>query len=126
TLTGTELKGTPYGREIKRRLRILLGQSSTVFTAATETPQFRKSSGGPPPLPPPPKSSRSFAAQTPISLGSDSPPAATSFARHERFVICGFPRQVGELQACIKSCVLDRDVSELCSAMNIDDSSGEL
>lgn len=52
-----DLDGTPYGREIARRLEILLGQSPNIFPAATETPQFPQGSGGPPPpLPPPPKS----------------------------------------------------------------------
>jgi hypothetical protein len=53
----TDLEGTPYGREIARRLEILFGQSPSILSAATETPQFPPGSGGPPPpLPPPPKS----------------------------------------------------------------------
>jgi len=62
TLTGVnmsraDLEGTPYGREIARRLEILIGQSPNIFPAATETPQFPPGSGGAlPPLPPPPKS----------------------------------------------------------------------
>jgi len=52
-----DLEGTPYGREIARRLEILFGQSPNIFPGATETPQFPPGSGGPPPpLPPPPKS----------------------------------------------------------------------
>jgi hypothetical protein len=51
------LEGTPYGREIARRLEILFGQSPNILSVATETPQFPPGSGGaPPPLPPPPKS----------------------------------------------------------------------
>jgi len=43
TLTGVnmsraDLEGTPYGREIARRLEILIGQSPNIFPAATETP----------------------------------------------------------------------------------------
>jgi hypothetical protein len=52
-----DLEGTPYGREIARRLEILFGRAPNIFPAATETPQFPSGSGGPPPsLPPPPKS----------------------------------------------------------------------
>jgi hypothetical protein len=51
------VEGTPYGREIARRLEILFGQSPNILSAATETPQFPPGSGGaPPPLPPAPKS----------------------------------------------------------------------
>jgi len=51
TLTGVnmsraDLEGTPYGREIARRLEILIGQSPNIFPAATETPQFPPGSGG--------------------------------------------------------------------------------
>jgi|SRR5271167_1355069 len=54
-----DLEATPYGREIARRLEILLGQSPNILSAATETSQFPPGSGGPPPpLPPPPKSIR--------------------------------------------------------------------
>jgi hypothetical protein len=52
-----DLEGTPYGREMGRRLQILFGQPANIIPAATETPQFPRGSGGPPPpLPPPPKS----------------------------------------------------------------------
>src|SRR5262249_10535124 len=51
-----ELEGTPYGREMSRRLQILFGQSPGMFTATAETAQFPKNAGAPPPLPPPPKS----------------------------------------------------------------------
>jgi hypothetical protein len=56
-MTRPDLEGTPYGREIARRLEILLGQSPHILSATAETPQFPPASGGPPPsLPPPPKS----------------------------------------------------------------------
>ena len=56
-MSRADLEGTPYGREIARRLGILFGQSANIFPGATETPQFPPGSGGPPPpLPPPPKS----------------------------------------------------------------------
>jgi len=56
-MSRADLEGTPYGREIARRLEILFGQSPSILPAATETPQFPPGSGGPPPpLPPPPKS----------------------------------------------------------------------
>lgn len=60
-LPRADLEGTPYGREITRRLEILFGHSLNIFPAATETLQFQPASGeshasSPPPLPPPPKS----------------------------------------------------------------------
>jgi len=51
-----ELEGTPYGREMARRLEIFFGRPINVIPAATETPQFPRGSGSAPPLPPPPKS----------------------------------------------------------------------
>jgi hypothetical protein len=56
-MSRADLDGTPYGREITRRLDIIFGQAPNIFPAANETPQFPRGSGGPPPpLPPPPKS----------------------------------------------------------------------
>lgn len=56
-MAGAELEGTPYGREMNRRLQILFGQSRSIFMATAETLQFPKNSDWPPPpLPPPPKS----------------------------------------------------------------------
>ncbi len=51
-----ELVGTPYGREIERRLTIE-GFSSNSISEKDETPQFSRPqlTGSPPPLPPPPK-----------------------------------------------------------------------
>jgi hypothetical protein len=54
-----DLDGTPYGREIARRLEILFGQVPDVFPAASETAQYAPpspSTGPRLPLPPPPKS----------------------------------------------------------------------
>lgn len=50
-----ELEGTPYGREIARRLGIFFGRPMNIFPVGTETPQFPRGSGAVP-LPPPPKS----------------------------------------------------------------------
>jgi hypothetical protein len=52
-----DFEGTPYQREMNRRLEILFGKAMNIFPAGVETQQFPRSSGGPPPpLPPPPKS----------------------------------------------------------------------
>jgi hypothetical protein len=52
-----DYEGTPYEREMNRRLEILFGKPTSMFAAGAETQQFPRSSGGPPPsLPPPPKS----------------------------------------------------------------------
>ena len=54
--TRAELKGTAYGKEIDRRLEIMLGTRVDVVSGEKESPQFPRNSGPPPPLPPPPKS----------------------------------------------------------------------
>jgi len=56
-MSRAELEGTPYGKEIQRRLTIE-GFPSNFNNDLKEAPQFsrpRESGGGPPPLPPPPK-----------------------------------------------------------------------
>src|SRR5579864_4437200 len=56
-MSRTELEGTPYGKEIQRRLTIE-GFPSNFNNDLKEAPQFsrpRESGGGPPPLPSPPK-----------------------------------------------------------------------
>ncbi len=56
-MSRADLEGTPYGREMNRRLEILFGQPPGPFPETREAPQFPRGSGGPPPpLPPPPKS----------------------------------------------------------------------
>jgi len=55
-MSQADLEGTPYGREINRRLEILFGQPPGAFPAQAEAAQFPRQSGGLPPLPPPPKS----------------------------------------------------------------------
>jgi hypothetical protein len=39
-MSRVDLEGTPYGREIRRRLEILFGQAPNIIPAAIETPQF--------------------------------------------------------------------------------------
>lgn len=51
-----DLEGTPYGREMARRLEIFFGHPMNIFPTETETPQFPRGSGGRPQLPLPPKS----------------------------------------------------------------------
>jgi hypothetical protein len=58
-----ELEGTPYGKEIARRLTIQLGQVPNFLHDKQEAPQFENQQSqmsaantAPPPLPPPPKS----------------------------------------------------------------------
>src|SRR5882762_9659546 len=54
-MSRADLEGTPYGREIARRLEILFGQSPGILPAVTETPQFPRGSEGPfLPMPRPP------------------------------------------------------------------------
>jgi hypothetical protein len=68
-----ELDGTPYGKEMERRLTIEgfpSGSISHLASVSGETPQFSRpqpASGGPPPLPPPPK-----------EIGSPLPPRPSS------------------------------------------------
>jgi hypothetical protein len=54
--THADLQGTPYGKEIERRVEIMFGKPFDVVSAEKETPEFSRNSGPPPPLPPPPKS----------------------------------------------------------------------
>lgn len=61
SMARSELEGTPYGKELERRLTIELGRPINFLTEKEETPQFaatRPAGGatGPPRLPPPPKS----------------------------------------------------------------------
>jgi hypothetical protein len=57
----SELEGTPYGKEMERRLTLELGSSTNFIPEQSEAPQFPRPQSGrptnaPPPLPPPPKS----------------------------------------------------------------------
>jgi hypothetical protein len=56
----SELEGTPYGKELDRRLMIQVGRTMNFPHDADEAPLFERprarSGTGPPPLPPPPKS----------------------------------------------------------------------
>lgn len=57
-MTRAELEGTPYGKELDRRMTIQIGRTLN-FHDTAEGPLFERphaSGGGPPPLPPPPKS----------------------------------------------------------------------
>lgn len=66
-----ELDGTPYGKEIERRLTIELGRSINFISEKEESPQFSRpephSGGSPPPLPPPPKSIHDPLPPRPVS-----------------------------------------------------------
>jgi hypothetical protein len=64
-MTRAELNGTPYGKEIERRLAIEgfpVDFASQMESANSETPQFSRpqtsNGNAPPPLPPPPKNMR--------------------------------------------------------------------
>jgi uncharacterized iron-regulated protein len=57
----SELEGTPYGKEMERRLTLELGSPINFIPEKTEAPQYPRPQAGrpanaPPPLPPPPKS----------------------------------------------------------------------
>src|SRR5579872_1939228 len=55
----SELEGTPYGKEMARRIGIQTGREMNFLHDSMEAPLFERphpSTGGPAPLPPPPKS----------------------------------------------------------------------
>jgi hypothetical protein len=57
SMSRAELEGTPYGKEIQRRLTVE-GFPSNFTNEKNEAPQFsrpQEGGAGPPPLPPPPK-----------------------------------------------------------------------